>query len=270
MLARLSSWLPGNFDFESLGNEVHIWCLSVKSCIDDISNLAETLSEDELVRAARFHSDRHKNNYIISHGSLRVLIGHYLNIEPQDLRFRHERSGKPSLDPHYHADSDLKFNLSHSQDLSLFAFTFGCEIGIDCEHIRQLPDADAIVERFFSKQEIEYFTALPEDKKELAFFASWTRKEAYIKALGSGLSMPLNSFTISMGPDEPARLLHVAGGSNEPAKWKLKSWEPASGYIAAVAIKSVDLNLRFLQLPYEKGGSKDGKNNAVQTSALSV
>ncbi|MFN2190357.1 MAG: 4'-phosphopantetheinyl transferase family protein [Candidatus Promineifilaceae bacterium] len=211
--------------------------------------MLEMLSEDERERAARFRFERHRTQYILSRGALRILIGRYLRIDPGEAKFQHNEYGKPYLDSRYHHDSTLEFSLAHSGDLTVFAFARDSAIGVDCEFVRSVPDAEEIAARFFSQWEDDVLKSLPEDQKTAAFYSCWTRKEAYIKAMGLGLSMPLDRFAVSIKPEEPAQLIHIDGSASEAAKWAVKSWEPKTGYIAAVACKCADPRWRFYQIP---------------------
>jgi 4'-phosphopantetheinyl transferase len=223
-------------------NDVHLWRASLEQPLPSISRLAATLSDDEHGRASRFRFERDRRRFIVGRGVLRTILGGYLSIEPGQLQLRYGRYGKPYViqEP---AGEDLRFNLAHAQDLALYAFTRGREIGIDLERVHPMPDADQIAARFFSARENAVYQALPSDQRQGAFFRCWTRKEAYIKALGEGLSRPLDQFDVSLAPGETARLLHVEGHPAETARWSFKALVPASGYEAALAVEGHDWQL---------------------------
>ena len=129
----------------------------------------------------------------------------------------------------------MKFNLSHSHELAVYACTRGSEIGVDVECIRPMPNAAALMERFFSPEEVQQWRQAPTERQLQAFFQGWTRKEAWLKAVGSGLSFPLNQFCVTL--DDPARVLSIRGDRDEAAHWWLESCEPCKDYVAAVAMR---------------------------------
>ena len=138
----------------------------------------------------------------------------------------------------------IHFNLSHSDGLIFYAFTRGLEIGVDIENIRDLADMEQITERFFSKREKADFCALPQEKRNVAFFNCWTRKEAFIKAIGQGLFYPLDDFDVSLIPGEEPKLIRIKNQSAE-LNWTMKGLLPAPGYIAAVAAAAKGLQFSF-------------------------
>ncbi len=219
-------------------NSIHIWKAILDQPEPIIQKIEHILSADELVRAKKFYFQRDSERFIISRGILRLILGVYTNRNPVDLIFQYGTHGKPYL------EQEICFNMSHSGGLAVYAFTRNVQVGIDVEHIRQMPDAEEIIARFFSSYENSVFRGLPEDQKQEAFFRCWTLKEAYIKAIGDGLAHPLDQFSVSYAPGEPARLLDSA-----EARWLLKDFIPASGYIAAIALEKngKDFNWQFLE-----------------------
>jgi len=192
------------------------------------------LARDELARAAKFRFARDRNRYIVGRGLLRTLLGGYLQRPPRQLRFEYGAFGKPKLE-----GDGPQFNLSHSGVLALYAFNADTEIGVDVELDRVDFAQERIAERFFSQKEVHVLRSLPERLQALAFMTCWTRKEAFIKARGDGLSLPLASFDVSLAPDVPAALLHTAWSPAEPAEWWLSDLSDASrGYVAALAMRS--------------------------------
>lgn len=220
------------------GGEVHVWRAALDPPAGLVRRLAQTLSADESERAGRFHFERDRRRFIVGRGVLRALLGRYLGLEPPQLRFGYGPQGKPHLaDALETVDADaLRFNLAHSHELALYAFTRGREIGVDLEHIRALPDAGQIAARFFSAGENAAWLALPESQRLEAFFNCWTRKEAYLKAGGDGLARPLDQFEVSLAPGE-AVALRVQGQVEETARWRLQAIDAADGYIAALAVE---------------------------------
>ncbi|HEY4001849.1 MAG TPA: 4'-phosphopantetheinyl transferase superfamily protein, partial [Candidatus Xenobia bacterium] len=185
------------------------------------ARLVDTLSEDERVRADRFYFERDRRHFQVARGMVRHLLGHVAGLGPGAVSFHYGPRGKPSVD-------GLEFNLSHSGELALLGVSFDQPLGVDIERCRPMPDAEAIARRFFSPRECEALLALPAEAREEAFFRCWTRKEAYIKALGSGLMTSLQGFSVDVG--EVARILEIAG--DDPRRWTMHRWRPAPGYHA--------------------------------------
>ena len=196
--------------------------------------MEKTLSVDESDRANRFHFPKDRQNFIVARGILRTILGCYLKIKPERLHFCYGKYGKPELAP---VDGPVKinFNLSHSGGLALYAFANDRKVGIDVESIHTDLEYDEIAARFFSPSEISAFKNLPLYVKPEAFFNCWTRKEAYVKAIGNGLSWPLDQFDVSLVPGEPATLLQTRGDPTEASRWSLVHLQPKTGYVAAIA-----------------------------------
>ena len=198
--------------------------------------LWQLLSRDERERAEKFRYAEHRQHYVVSRASLRRLLAGRLGIAPQAVEFVETKYGKPRLAP-VHGSADVEFNVSHSGILALFAFTNGRAVGIDVELVREVPDTDDLAERFFSPMEAASLRALPLDRRSLAFLACWTRKEAFIKALGLGLSCPLDAFDVTIDPDAPARIIRIEERIDGVANWAMQALTPYPGYIAAVAYR---------------------------------
>ena len=210
--------------------------------------MAQTLSEKEVMRADRFYFERDRKHFIVGRGVLRAILGIYLGMEPDQLEFSYGAYGKPYLADGC-GEREVRFNLSHSNELALYAFVRGREIGVDLEYIRDIPDIEQIAARFFSARENIVLHGLPAAQKQEAFFRCWTRKEAYIKAIGNGLTHPLDQFDVSLAPGEPARLLTVAGEPDKTKRWALRELAPAPGYQAALAVSGHDLRIQHWQWP---------------------
>jgi 4'-phosphopantetheinyl transferase len=226
------------------GDEVHVWHACLDTDLSDIDYLASILAADEMERARRFHFDEHRHHYIIARGLLRCLLGRYLEIEPDRLRFCYGEYGKPAL-VQEHGGDWMRFNLSHSHNFALYAFARNRELGIDIERIKKGFANEQIAERFFSEEETGVLRSLPKSLQDEAFFNCWTRKEAYIKAKGEGLSMPLHTFDVSLIPGEPARLLASRLDSEEASRWTLIHLTPCDGYVGAVAAEGIDWQLKL-------------------------
>lgn len=219
--------------------EVHVWPVSLDQPDMLIHRLVQTLSLDEQSRAERFHSEQDRQHFIVGRSVLRILLSQYMMIRPNQITFQYKSNGKPYLTNKYGGET-LCFNLAHSNKLALYSFACARQVGIDLEYIRSLPDAEQIATRFFSACENAALYRLTGYQKLEAFFSCWTRKEAYIKAIGYGLSYPINQFDVTLAPGEPARLLNVEGYPGEVDRWSLKAFVPAPGYIAALAVEGFD------------------------------
>ena len=223
------------------GLEVHVWAASLDQPPEKVAGLEALLAEDELERAYRFRFDRHRRRFIVGRGVLRSILGAYLGVEPSSLSFRYGEKGKPALAEGW--SEDLSFNLSHSSELALYGFGSRLELGIDVERLRQLEGAEDIAERFFSVPERLALRRVPAEAKADAFFNCWTRKEAYIKATGDGLSMALDRFDVTLAPGEPARMLSADGDARAAARWSMVHLEPSPGYVGALAAPSPSLRV---------------------------
>lgn len=202
-----------------------------------IQALRSTLEPDELFRADRFHFEKDRRAFVVSRGFLREIIGRYTNTRPEQLRFAYGPYGKPAL------EGRLRFNMSHSHDLALIALTEDHELGVDVEYMRADSASADIARRFFSPVEVEIFNSLAEEDQVAAFFRCWTRKEAFIKATGKGLSQPLDGFDVTLGPREPAALLRVDG--EDASRWTLSDVKIDEGYAAALAVEGRVSEIRF-------------------------
>jgi 4'-phosphopantetheinyl transferase len=224
--------------------EVHVVTLDLDQDGADEERFAALLSADERARSQRFRFARDRRRFIVGRGTLRLILGRYLGAQPARLSFRYGPHGKPALE----GDSALRFNLSHSQGLALYALAMEHEVGVDMERIQPLPDLEDIARSCFAEGEIAALWALPEAQRLHAFFACWTRKEAFIKAIGDGLSFPLDRFDVSLVPGAPARLLRVEGDPGEASRWTLAALHPAPGYAAALAVRMQGMRPRCFSL----------------------
>jgi len=221
---------------------VHVWRAVLDVPESQVRSLWDTLTADECQRAERYVFEKDRTHFVVARGLLRVLLGCYLRQDPPHLRFIYGPHGKPALATDTGGGA-LHFNVSHSHGLALYAITRGREVGVDVERIRPEVAQEKIAERFFSPREVTVLRALPAVLQATAFFACWTRKEAYIKATGAGLALPLGQFDVSLAPDEPAALLRTAWDPQEAARWALQDLAPAPDYRAAVAVAGYDWRL---------------------------
>jgi 4'-phosphopantetheinyl transferase len=199
--------------------------------------LAMLLSPDESDRAGRHAYERDWRRFVVARGRLRELLAARLHAPPDRIAFSYGKHGKPTLAPPF-SRSGLHFNVAHSADLAVYAFSLEAEVGVDVEALRTLPDADDIAARFFSVVEHSAYRALDIRHKRIGFFNCWTRKEALLKALGDGLHYPLDAFDVTLAPGEPARLLRLADTPGENCGWRLTSFVPAAGYVGALATET--------------------------------
>jgi len=250
-------------------DEVHVWQVGLVVTAAHAARLYDTLSPDERVRAARYHFLRDRDRFVAARGWLRTILGLYVGCQPRHVRLRYNRHGKPELDGiapsaggteedasarsagstslHRAASpDDLQFNLSHSEDLALCAVARGRRVGIDVEAIRPGFADDGLPETFFSPQEVEALRALAPDEQPAAFFTCWTRKEAYLKARGEGLIIPLDSFAVLPAP--PDRSLATPAEADDLARWSLCDLDLGPGYAAALAGEGHGWRLRLWRL----------------------
>jgi 4'-phosphopantetheinyl transferase len=239
-------WKTPTTDFSLSKKDIHLWRADLSLPDRSIQQLNQILSTDERIRAERFHFEKDRKKFIIGVGILRTIMGCYIGVEPSELRFCYGKHGKPGLSDAF-GNKKIHFNMSHSEDLALYGFTRDHEIGVDIELIRDIPEMDKIAEQFFSKKENDVFRSLPDSKKKEVFFNCWTRKEAFIKAIGDGLYQPLDKFDVALIPGEPARLLRIGGDSKTASRWFIQGLRPAPGFTAAFAIQGHDWRLHFWQ-----------------------
>ena len=222
-------------------DEVHVWCALVGRWNPE--HLFDMLAHDERARAGRYRFERDRRRFVVGRGVLRVLLGRYLAIAPDRVDIRYEAAGRPYIS----APEPIQFNLSHTRELVLYAFASNRPIGIDVEQVRDQPDALSIAERFFSRQESAALRALPVDRQVAGFLNCWTRKEAYLKALGEGLAMPLDRFDVSLEPGLPARLL-VESDPEAPRRWSLRALETITDHVSAICVRGHNWRLTCWEL----------------------
>jgi 4'-phosphopantetheinyl transferase len=217
-------------------NAVHVWLASLEQPEAIMLQLKQTLSPEELVRAGKFHFEKDRHHFMAARGLLRTLLSHYLQMQPAQLQFTYNEHGKPSLD-HLLQRKPLYFNLSHSHNLALLAFSHVGPLGVDIEYMRPDVAVEQVARVSFSPREQALLLAQPLEERQHAFYACWTCKEAYIKGRGTGLSLEPNLFDVAFLPGEPAALLASREDSREPARWTLRALEPGAGYAGALAVE---------------------------------
>jgi 4'-phosphopantetheinyl transferase len=252
MLGRVMAW-PATTQPPPLDeNEVHIWLADLSYRDDSLGQVARILSEDERERATRFHFPHDAGRWIVSRAVLRSILGRYLGVEASAVRFCLGPWGKPRLTASFERHL-LEFNASRSDGLGLYAVARKRRVGVDIQRLRPLPEFAAIAAHVFSPREQQALGQLPHAERCAAFFTGWTRKEAYIKALGEGLAHPLERFTVPLTPDAPPKLEDVRGDSTEPELWTVSALDPDPGYAAAVAMEGSPARLRCAR--WQEGSS---------------
>jgi 4'-phosphopantetheinyl transferase len=241
-------WRPPPDGLTLSQDEVHVWRATLDQAPSQIASFLRTLAADERARAERFYFPTDAERFIVARGVLRAILGGYLNRAPESLSFGYGSRGKPALSDDSSQDA-IRFNLSHSSNMALYAVTLAREVGVDIEFIRPQLRAEQLAERFFSPREIETLRTLPADLRTYAFFLAWTRKEAYIKARGEGLALPLNQFDVSLIPGEPAALLSAERDPAEVLRWRLQELTPGPGCVGALAVEGHGWSLRCWDWP---------------------
>ena len=221
--------------------EVHIWRLEPEPAVE-LARYFRLLDRDEQDRAGRFRFQHLTRSFIVDHGRLRLILGAYTQSHPEDLVFSLNKFGKPCLDgPH----RGLHFNLSHTEGLTLLALCLDSEVGIDVEAVRPMEDWREVAQSHFSARENKALHSTIESDRQKAFFRCWTRKEAFLKANGCGLSMPLDSFAVSLAPEEFPALLDCAWDPHETSRWSLFSLALGENFIGALALENREWKIRF-------------------------
>ena len=234
--------------------EIHVWRASLSTDKTTLRSLESTLAGEEKTRAARFIFEQDRDRYIAARGILRDLLGKYLRRAPASIEFVYGPYGKPDM-ASAASRPEIRFNLSHSHGLVVVAIGREREVGVDVELIRPDFASEAIAKRYFSAKEIDELSKLPAELRTEGFFLCWTRKEAYIKAKGDGLQIPLDSFDVSLSPGRPATLSAI----DEP-RWGIKSFAPSliseRHYAAAVVAEGKDWTARYFEWKKSDGAAQ--------------
>jgi 4'-phosphopantetheinyl transferase len=221
--------------FPTLKNgQVHLWRANLALSTSEIEELSVSLSADEMVRANKFRFVQHKHRFIAARGILRQLLGNYLQVSPCNLSFTYSDRGKPRLAE----DSALQFNISHSEAYALLGFTLDHLIGVDLEYQKPMTEAVKIAQRFFSPSEFKILAATPPEEQVQLFFRFWTAKEAYLKAIGTGLSGSLSEVEVVLNETQSRYLLTLPEAQPENSPWSLYPCSPETNYLGAIAINS--------------------------------
>ena len=229
-----------DFDLVPGQAEVHVWGLWLKAPAAVNQAYRRLLSPTEAVRADRFVFDYLTRSYELSQGALRLLLANFRKCEPSDIGFDFGPRGKPLLQ----GGSRIRFNMAHSGAMALYAFTLDCEIGVDVEELRDIPDLAQIASHYFSKAEASELLSISDSiSARDAFFRCWTRKEAYIKAVGDGLYLPLDQFQVTLSRNTPVRFVHIGEDAGAAAEWTLQHLDPAPNYVGALAYQAAPRNI---------------------------
>jgi 4'-phosphopantetheinyl transferase len=222
--------------------QVLVWKFRIHANAQVFSQAKSLLSPDEMNRALRYKFDLHRWRFAYCRAVVRVLLANYLNTRPQVINFVYGKSGKPVLE-----DNLIFFNLSHTHDQAVLAISRDTQMGVDLEQVVSLPDQRSIANQFFAKPEIEQLFQLPEKAQQFAFFRCWTRKEAYIKAVGEGLGLGLDQFTVPVGEDVLQSPFHISNHHAEKQPWWLEDIPAPAGYVGAIVTDRPDTELLFSQ-----------------------
>lgn len=227
-------------------NEVHIWRANLELPEEKINQLFNLLNKDEQERAQRFHFARDRARFIAARGMLRKLLGQYVAISPEQLQFNYNQYGKPNLIQ----KPEIQFNLSHAHNQALIAVTLASAVGVDIEYCDREVDIDGISKRFFSANECQVIQSLTDVKKRQVFFTAWVRKEAFLKALGMGLSYSLDKVEVSLLPEQPARIIALHDKEQKLEDWSLFNLTISEDYQAALVVKGNNQTIKTWQFHF--------------------
>jgi 4'-phosphopantetheinyl transferase len=217
-------------------NEVTIWFVSLDQPARPVERLSRLLSHDEQDRARRLRFRHDAIRFVTLRAVLRTVLAERLGASPEEISFAYSPYGKPEVAMPFNRRG-VGFNVSHSADLGVVAVTARHRVGVDIERVRPLPDLEAMSEQVFSPREQRTLRAIPSVLRPRAFLNGWTRKEAYIKAIGTGCSHPLARFSVSLAPGAPVRLEHCDDDASEPERWTLEALDPDPDHVAAIAVE---------------------------------
>jgi len=241
-MAAVQTWSEPPASLSLATGEVHVWRLELDQPESVLTEFRQTLEADELERASRFRFEKHRRHFVAGRGGLRYVLSRYMDLKAEEFRFSYGAFGKPAL-----VGEGLRFNMSHSHDVALFAVAADRELGVDVEHIRADFATEDIARRFFSRVEVATFNGLPQHEQVAAFFRCWSRKEAYIKAIGRGLSEPLDAFDVTLAPHETVALLRAEG--KDVSRWEMFDIDAGEGYASALLVEAPVSQIRFWQIP---------------------
>ena len=223
---------------------VQVWRVQQSASPESLARFHSFLSSDEQHRIDQFRFEHLKRSYTLSRGVLRLLLAFYLDQHPKAIEFAYGPKGKPKICQ----ATPVCFNASHSADIAVYAFSLDCELGIDVEKVRELPDLESISSRFFCAAEASELQSLSANDRCHAFFRCWTRKEAYVKAVGDGLSMPLDRFQVTLLPEDPVRFVHIGNDKKAAQTWALHHLDFTPQCVGALAYQDKPRHIEFRAL----------------------
>ena len=236
-------WQKANVPFLLRKEAVHLWKYDLSISVEKVNEYLNILSNDEINRANRFRFEKDRTHFIATRGALRILLGKYLNLLPHSIQFTYNDYGKPFFENHL----NLQFNVSHSKGIALLAFTYDADIGVDLEPVNRKIDVQKLAARFFSENEAQTVLSLAYKDQFSAFFRCWTRKEAFIKAHGEGLSLALDSFEVSVLKREKVEMRAIRWAMEEMKEWHLFSFEIEKDLMAGLSIRKEIIEIKFLK-----------------------
>ena len=232
-----------------LAREVHLWATLLDLSNDRLARLQTNLSGDEFARAGRFHHAVDRARFIAARGQLREVLSDYAGVNAREIAFEYTRNGKPMMAPGA-TRVPLQFSVSHSGGLAIFAISLIGRLGVDVEAVKPLRDAAEIASEFFSPAECQELSSMPPSCYIDAFYRCWTRKESYLKAIGTGLLLPLNAFDVAIASTGSNSLLRVGGDESASRRWSIVHLSPAESFVGALAVESRRVNVRCWRLSF--------------------
>ena len=227
-------------------DDVHVRIASLDCRQSERSFFESILAEDEINRANRFHFQQDRERFIAGRGLLRIILSSYVGVPPGEIIFVYGSRGKPKL-RRQDGRPAIEFNLAHSDGTAIYAITQDRPVGVDIELVTDKFPVESVAAHFFSRIEVAALRSLPKDMQRIAFFKCWTRKEAFIKALGDGLSCPLSDFDVSVTPGQPARLLHVRWAPEEASRWCMEDIESVPNCAGAIVFSGPQCRMHVSQ-----------------------
>jgi 4'-phosphopantetheinyl transferase len=221
--------------------DIHVWRLSLRSPDGNFQPFTETLDASERERGSRFLFEKHRERFVVGRAHVRELLAKYVGCEPNEFEYAYDNLGKPRFKDDS-LSQRIQFNFSNSADLGLLAVTLQTELGVDLEKIRPMSDMMGMAKRYFADSETEQLFRLPESQRPDAFFRCWTRKEAYLKAVGKGLTFPLRDVEVTLLADDPCMIRNINSEADDANRWSLVHIPPCVGYHGALAIQLRELN----------------------------
>lgn len=249
----MSRWRTQDRPDPLRADEVHLWVVPLSAQPEQLSYFRSILSADERERAGRLRKTRDRERRTVAWGSLRYLLSGYGVGEPDEIQFEPGPFGKPGIQS---SGANLEFSISHSEERALLGLTLGRRIGVDLEYVRPDLDVLLVAEAHFSCDEFQQLSHLSVSEQREAFYCGWTRKEAYLKACGTGLSIGLDRVRVSFHPTKAAIIDGLGGRSVSSTDWTLKHLSPEAGYLGAVAVEARDVGFKFFRLELHHGFGK--------------